>query len=134
MSFIGNLRNKRVDYHKNIPFKVISDAYAEKHSLAVSQTKINLNFTEGGTSDRTYKVLASRGFLLTEPWRVMENDFTVGEDLDIFTNVNELKEKIDYYLNNEIEMDRIRTNGYGKVQKFSRIMWAKKIIEKISES
>ena len=63
----------------------------------------------------------------------MENDFTVGEDLDIFTNVSELKEKIDYYLNNELEMDKIRVNGYNKVQKFSRIMWAKKIIEKINK-
>ncbi len=132
VSFIGNLRNKRVDYHRNIPFKVISDAYVEKHSLAVSQTKINLNFTEGGTSDRTYKVLASRGFLLTEPWPEMETDFTIGEDLDIFTNVSELKEKIHYYLNNELEMGKIRDNGYNKVQKFSRIMWAKKIIEKIN--
>lgn len=131
VSFIGNLRNKRIDYHRKIPFKVISDAYAEKHSLVVSQTKINLNFTEGGTSDRTYKVLASRGFLLTEPWSEMETDFTIGEDLDIFTNVSELKEKIDYYLNNELEMDKIRDNGFNKVQKFSRIIWAKKIIEKI---
>lgn len=134
VSFIGNLRNKRVDYHRNIPFKVISDAYAEKHSLVVSQTKINLNFTEGGTSDRTYKVLASKGFLLTEPWPEMENDFTIGEDLDIFTNVSELKEKIDYYLNNELEMNSIRDYGYKKVQKFSRIMWAKKIISKIKEN
>jgi len=133
VSFIGNLRNKRIDYHRNIPFKVISDAYAEKHSLIVSQTEINLNFTEGGTSDRTYKVLASRGFLLTEPWSEMENDFTIGEDLDIFTSVSELKDKIDYYLNNEIEMDKIRDNGYNKVQKFSRVIWAKKIIEKIYE-
>lgn len=131
VSFIGNLRNKRIDYHRNIPFKVISDAYAEKHSLIVSQTKINLNFTEGGTSDRTYKVLASRGFLLTEPWPEMENDFTIGEDLDIFTSVSELKEKIDYYLNNEIEMDIIRDNGYNKVQKFSRLNWAKEIVKNI---
>lgn len=128
VSFIGVLRNKRVDYHKTIGFPVISNAYGEEHSVAVSKTKINLNFTEGGTSDRTYKVLASKGFLLTEPWPNMEDDFTIGEDLDIFTNEEELKEKIAYYLENEDERLRIAENGYKTVQKFSRINWAKELI------
>ena len=128
-SFIGVLRNKRVDYHREIGFKVISDAYGEKHSEAVSQSKINLNFTEGGTSDRTYKVLASKGFLLTEPWPNMGLDFIDGKDLITFNNSNELKNKIEYYLNNEEERLIIAENGYKSVQKFSRLEWAKKILK-----
>ena len=128
-SFIGVLRNKRVDYHREIGFKVISDAYGEKHSEAVSQSKINLNFTEGGTSDRTYKVLASKGFLLTEPWPNMGLDFIDGKDLVTFNNSNELKNKIEYYLNNEEERLIIAENGYKSVQKFSRLEWAKKILK-----
>lgn len=130
-TFIGMLRNKRVQYHQALKFTVISNAYGEKHSNAVAESKINLNFTEGGTSDRTYKVLASKGFLLTEPWPNMEQDFTIGEDLDIFTNVDELKEKITYYLKNEDERLRIAENGYKKVQKFSRINWAKNMLKVI---
>ena len=129
VSFIGDLRNKRLDYHKELKFNVITNAYGEEHSKAVSQSKINLNFTEGGTSDRTYKVLASKGFLLTEPWPNMEEDFTIGEDLVIFNTVNELKEKISYYLNNEKERLRIAENGFKTVQKFSRLNWANKIIK-----
>lgn len=129
--FIGGLRNRRHEYHKAIGFKVIQNAYGKEHSLIVSQTKINLNFTEGGTSDRTYKVLASRGFLLTEPWVSMENDFTVGQDFDVFTNVEELKNKIKYYLVHEDERLKIAEHGYQTVQKFDRINWAKKIIGEI---
>src|SRR5579859_1069930 len=129
VSFIGVLRNKRIEYHQALNFPVIQNAYGAEHSKIVSGTKINLNFTEGGTSDRTYKVLASKGFLLTEPYPQMENDFKIGVDLDVFTNVDELKEKIDYYLTHEDERKAIAENGYKTVQKFDRINWAKNLLE-----
>jgi spore maturation protein CgeB len=129
--FIGGLRNKRFEYYNTIKFSIIENAYGIEHSKAVSQTKINLNFTEGGTSDRTYKILASRGFLLTEPWTSMENDFVVKQDFDVFTNVNELKNKIAYYLQHEDERLKIAEHGYQTVQKFDRINWAKQIINKL---
>jgi spore maturation protein CgeB len=74
-------------------------------------------------------VLAARGFLLTEPWPEMENDFEIGKDLDIFTSVEELKKKIDYYLKNEDKAQEIAEHGYNTVQKFSRDNWAKRISE-----
>jgi hypothetical protein len=132
-SFIGMLRNKRVEYQKALGFPVISNAYGEQHSVAVGETKINLNFTEGGTSDRTYKVLASKGFLLTEPWINMEKDFTIGKDLDIFTSVEELKEKIAFYLENEDKRLEISENGFETVKNFSRIDWARKLIKIIED-
>jgi spore maturation protein CgeB len=129
--FIGALRNKRIDYYNAINFPVIQNAFGKKHSLIVSQTKINLNFTEGGTSDRTYKILASKGFLLTEPWTSMENDFEIRKDFDIFANIEELKIKIQYYLEHKNERLQIAEHGYLTVQKFDRINWAKQIINKI---
>lgn len=132
VSFIGNLRNSRINYTRQVPFTVISDAYSSKHALRVSQSKINLNFTEGGTSDRTYKVLAAGGFLLTQPWDNMERDFIIGKDLDIFTSPVELTEKIDYYINNENERLEIAKHGNNTVQKFNRTNWAKKILEVVT--
>ena len=131
--FIGNVRDNRAHYHKSFPFPVIQDAYGKRHSLIVSKTKINLNFTDGGTSDRTYKVLASKGFLLTEPWPEMERDFTVGKDLDTFTNVDELRTKIKYYLENEDERAIIASNGHETNKKFSRINWAKNMLDIIQD-
>ena len=129
VAFIGNLRNERKKYYDALKFKVYDNVYAEQHSRAVSETKINLNFTEGGTSDRTYKVLASKGFLLTQPWEKMENDFKIGEDLDIFTDIGNLESKIKYYLENEKERLKIAENGYKTVQKFSRTNFAKRVLE-----
>lgn len=128
VSFIGNLRNERAKYHKEIGFTVITDAYGEKHSEAVSKSRINLNFTEGGTSDRTYKVLASGGFLLTERWPQMEDDFEDGKDFDTFSGVEELKKKIAYYLEHEEERKAIAFHGHMTVQKFNRTNWAKEIL------
>jgi len=130
-SFIGDARAGRKKYVDALNISLIQNAYGKEHSIAVSETKINLNFTEGGTSDRTYKVLASKGFLLTEPWDGMEDDFSVGEDLDIFTTVEELRQKIDYYLKNDDERLIIAEHGYQTVRKFDRINWAKKIINKL---
>lgn len=131
VSFIGDLREHRKLYHNAYNFTVITNAYGKEHSTAVSSSKINLNFTHGGTSDRTYKVLASKGFLLTEKWPEMEKDFIDGRDLVTFNGIEDMKDKIKYYLFNNRERLRIAENGYNKVQKFSRIEWAKKILKVI---
>lgn len=133
VSFIGNLRSqKRADYHRAVGFNVVHNAYGIDHSKAVCATKINLNFTEGGCSDRVYKVLASKGFLLTDPWPNMADDFEPEHDFAIFHDASELKEKIEYYAANKEEREQIALNGYNAVQKFSRINWADTIIKKTS--
>jgi spore maturation protein CgeB len=127
--FIGSLYGHRLQYHEEVPFQVMRGIYREKHAKMVSASRINLNFTSGGTSDRTYKVLAAGGFLLTEPWLDMEKDFVPGKDLDVFNNAKELKSKIKYWLTHEEEREKIAKSGYEVVQKFSRDEWAKRIIE-----
>jgi len=133
VTFIGGLRNRRYVYHQMFKFKVISGAYREEHAKAVCQSRINLNFTEGGASDRVYKILAAGGFLLTEPWPKMEDDFTPKEDFDIFESPMELERKMEYYLLNENKRLSIAEQGNQTVQKFSRDNWAKRILEDAKE-
>lgn len=134
ISFIGSLRNERKKYHDDLGFFVYNNAYGSLHSKAVSESKINLNFTEGGTSDRTYKVLASKGFLLTQSWNRMENDFCVGRDLDTFDSIGCLREKIELYLSNDKLRLEIANNGYNTVQKFNRSNFAKRILEVVNDT
>jgi hypothetical protein len=134
VTFIGNLRSqKRMDYYNQVGFTLVQSAYGLEHSKAVCSTKINLNFTEGGCSDRVYKVLASGGFLLTDPWPHMEDDFEPNVDFAIFNSSQELKEKIQHYLLHENERFAIAKNGHQKVQKFSRIHWAKVIADEVDK-
>jgi len=133
VSFIGDLRGERRRYFNKIRFHNYTNVFNEQHAIAVSETKINLNFTEGGTSDRTYKILAAGGFLLTQPWANIEKDFRIGTDLDVFESEAELEEKIIYYLANEDERKRISESGFEVVQKFNRSNFAKRLLEVISD-
>lgn len=127
VAFIGHLRNEeRERYHESIGFHVHTKAFGRDHARAVAQNRISLNFTEGGTSDRTYKVLAARGFYLTQPWPRMEDDFKIGRDLDIFTSIETLQKKIDYYLANPAAREKIAAAGHKTVQKFDLVHFAER--------
>ena len=127
--FIGNIdRRGRRDYVGNVDFDVITGVYGRDHSKIVSESKINLSFSEGdGISNRIYKLLASKGFVLTQPWHKMEEDWEVGKDFDIFNSPSELKEKIIYYLNNSSERNYIAECGYIKVQNYDNNNYARRI-------
>lgn len=132
VTFIGNINshpgNHRLKYRDAVKFECIDGKYGEEHARAVCSSRINLNFTHGGTSDRAYKTMAAGGFLLTEPWPGMEDDFTPGEDFDIFASPEELKEKISYWLlSDEGARRRVAERGMATVQRFSRDAWAERI-------
>jgi len=132
ISFIGNVYGNRADMlgKLNKPVKVISNAFGGKHSIEVSKSKINLNFcTTNGASDRVYKILAARGFLLTDDWFNRDQHFIDKEHCVIFKDIDDLNSKIDYYLKNPKEAEAIASNGFKAVQKFNRLNWAKQIIE-----
>ena len=131
VSFIGNIYGQRQKYIDSIkhPVSVINSAYGANHAIEVSKSTINLNFcTAHGASDRVYKIMAAGGFLMSDEWTGRKKYFKDGKDLVIFTSIEDLNKKIDYYLENEKERQSIAENGYKKVQQFSRINWAKSII------
>lgn len=90
------------------------------------QSKINLNFTipniKSGIPLRVWDVLGSGGFLLTNYQAEMPYYFTEGEDLVCFDGVEDLREKVEYYLEHEEERKRIAYNGYKKVKEHHTYM------------
>lgn len=143
VTFIGQIggeptHSDRRRYLNNVGFKHFNGVYGLEHNKIVNESKINLNFshTDGtGASVRIYKILASGGFLMTTPWigEYMEKSFTIDKDFVIFRNENELKEKIDFYLNNENKRNEIRLNGYNTVQQYLPTNWAKKIVDSVDK-
>lgn len=105
----------------------------EKHNEIVNKTKVNLNFSHTdrtGASARIYKIMSSAGFLMSTPWYNMEKTFIDGEDFVSFYNPQDLKNKINYYLEHEEERNKIRMSGYKKVmENYTPKHWAKRIIE-----
>ena len=84
-------------------------------------SKINLNFTipniKSGIPLRIWDVLGCGGFLLTNYQAEIPYYFKEGEDLVCFDSLEDLCEKVGYYLEHEEERKRIAWNGYRKVRK-----------------
>lgn len=83
-------------------------------------SKINLNFTipniKSGIPLRIWDVLGCGGFLLTNYQAEIPYYFKEGEDLVCFDGLEDLCEKVGYYLEHEEERKRIAWNGYCKVR------------------
>lgn len=82
-------------------------------------SKINLNITlhciTSGLSQRVFDVMAAGGFLVTNYQKEVEEFFTIGEDLVVYHNYQELKQIVDYYLEHEEEREAIARSGQKKV-------------------
>lgn len=85
-------------------------------------SKINLNITsrsiESGIPQRVFDIMSVGGFCLTNYQPELEEYFEIGKDLEVFHNLEELDEKVKYYLKHEEARIRIAINGYKKVRKY----------------
>jgi len=130
--FIGNVYGNRKHLISQIrtPVSVVTNAYGKQHGIEVSKSKINLNFCTGeGASDRVYKTLAAKGFLLTDDWHGRKDIFKNNEHLVVFKDIEDLNEKIEFYLANPAYAAKIAENGYAAVQNYTRKRWAERIVE-----
>lgn len=94
-------------------------AYGEKMVKIFNASKIVLNFqpkdmTHGGNM-RTFEIPGCGAFQLAD--RVDSKWFTDSEDIVLFKSLNDLREKVSYYLSHNQERDRIAENGYNTAYK-----------------
>ena len=85
---------------------------ASKIAISVSHFNIDRYF-----SDRLIRSMGSGCFTLSHHYEGIEKDFEVKKHLDTFHDTDELIEKIDYYLENEKEREKIALAGYKHVHK-----------------
>ncbi len=118
IGFVGNWGN-RADWIKSIPniktfIMVIGDEMVNK----INSFKIHFNRNlSNDINYRTFETLGCKTFLLTNKTENLENLFNINKDLVVYKNKNDLKNKINYYLENEVEREKIATNGYNNVIK-----------------
>lgn len=84
--------------------------------------KINLNMTmrpiETGLSLRVWDILGCGGFLLTNYQAEIPEYFEIGKELETYDSMDELEQKVQYYLSHEDERIEIAINGYEKTARF----------------
>lgn len=82
-------------------------------------SRINLNITmrpiETGLSLRVWDILGCGGFLITNYQAEIPEYFEIGKDLETYESMEELEQKVRYYLVHEEERIEIAIRGYEKV-------------------
>ncbi len=85
-------------------------------------SKINLNITikpiQTGLPLRLFDILGCGGFALTNYQLELEEHFTIGEDLESYSCMEELIDKCHYYLQHEEERKKISHHGYETIKKY----------------
>ncbi len=81
---------------------------------------ININLTlpsiRSGVPLRVYEIMAAGGFVLTNYQPELEELFRIGQEIEVFRSLEELEDKVDYYLKHEEERLRITLNGHMRVR------------------
>lgn len=74
---------------------------------------INLSHFDYGrySSDRIMRIMGSGAFCLSHDFKDIEMDFKVGEHLDTFKSLDQLTSKIDYWIDNPVEREKIASQG-----------------------
>lgn len=89
--------------------------------IVFNRSIININPTSkpirSGIPLRIFDILACGGFVLSNYQKDLLEIFSTGEDLDIYSSIDELKDKIGYYLSHKKFCSEISHAGYEKVLK-----------------
>lgn len=94
--------------------------YIKEMPVIFKNSKINLNMTlrsiQSGIPLRAMDIMGCGGFLLTNYQADFEEYFENGVDYVYYTDNEDLRNKVDYYLKHEEERKRIAENGHERVR------------------
>jgi spore maturation protein CgeB len=98
----------------------------------MAHSKIILNITrstfygvETGINLRIFETLAANRFLLTDHSCELSELFHIGEEIESYSSAEELKDKVQYYLNNDRQRLKVARRGHEKF--LSHYTWPTRI-------
>lgn len=107
--------------------------FGEDFSNVCNSSKIVLNFIRKQNipahNMRTFEVPACKGFMLTTRTNEQCEFFEENKEIACFSNPNELREKLDYYLSNDDRRKDMVEKAFQKVQKHTYYRRVRKILE-----
>ena len=112
VSIPGVVNRGKIDYYDDMPYVFMN-------------SKINLNITlrsiKTGIPLRALDIMGSGGFLLTNYQEEMFEYFEADKDFVYYTDYNDLRDKVSYYLEHEQERKEIAYHGCEKVRKYHNL-------------
>jgi spore maturation protein CgeB len=94
--------------------------FSQEYEAAIYRgAKIGVNVSHFNygmySSDRMFRMMGSGVFCLSHYFDGIEDMFTIGKHLDVFHSIDELKERIRYYMDNPMLRNSIAENGANHV-------------------
>lgn len=103
---------------------ILRDVWQDELYDIMYQSKIIININqwgwhgvESGVNLRVFEVLGAKRLLITEYCEELKQLFELGKEIETFKTIEELVEKVDYYLAHEEERHRIAQRGFERVQR-----------------
>jgi len=111
---------------------VIGDEMVKK----VNSFKIHFNRNMADDINyRTFETLGCKTMLLTNHTENLDKLFNIDEDLVVYSSYKDLLSKIDYYLKNDEERNKIANSGYNNVvENHTYVNRAREILNIIDEN
>ncbi len=108
--------------------------FIKQAPLVFNGSKINIYVTpraiRSGVPLRVLEIMACKGFVLVNYQEDIAKEFEEGKELVMYRGLEELKEKVRYYLEHEEERQRIAKAGYEKVlREYNYAAKLRKILE-----
>ncbi|MBA3030687.1 MAG: glycosyltransferase [Desulfobacteraceae bacterium] len=113
----------------SLPSKIIGPVLSDEEMIKMySRSKINLGFSTCGSTHkseerilqvrlRDFEVPMSGGFYMVEYMEELEEFYEIGKEIVCYHNVDDLIDKIWYYLAHDQERESIRNSGYQRCLK-----------------
>lgn len=137
IGFCGNVINRGHVIDSLDKYNIRKDIFVigEDMVKAINSYKIHLNCNIANDINyRTFETTGCGTFLLTNYTPGLEKLFDIGKEIVIYENLEDLDQKVKYYLENEKEREEIALAGYNRSKNdHTYYERAKKIIEIINE-
>ncbi len=138
IGFCGNYLN-RVDWVNHLnKYNIKKDIFVIGDAMVRAINSYKIHFNKNISNDinyRTFETTGCKTLLLTNHTPGLEKLFNIGEEIVVYDTMADLDNKVQYYLNNESERNKIETAGWERARNFHTYYErAKKLIEIINEA
>ena len=112
--------------------------WGEEYYRIIKGSKIVINlflddfiYLDSGLNLRVVEVIGNKSFLLTKHSKTLSKYFEIDKEIAVFYDLDDLKSKITFFLNNEKERLEIIEKGYQRVKNFTYVNQVSNILNSL---
>ncbi len=117
IGFCGNLLNRGHYVNHLDKFNIKKDLFVIGDDMVKAINSYKIHFNRNISNDINYRTFETTGcatLLMTNHTPGLEKLFKINEEVVVYNDINDLDEKVKYYLNNESERKKIEMAGYNR--------------------